>query len=1023
MYFHWSAGSPKPLSRGAARASGSELRQAASGERHSLLLLRDGVVYSCGANDRGQLGRRGASSREQPEPIQALETLNTDLVSCGKEHSLAVCHNGRVFAWGAGSEGQLGIGEFKEISFTPKKINTLTDRKIIQVSCGHYHSLALSQDGIVFSWGKNSQGQLGLGKNFSSQASPQRVRSLEGIPVAQVAAGGAHSFALSLSGTSFGWGGNQAGQLALSGSNVPEQIYKPRSIGALKNLDVIYISCGSEHTAVLTQDGKVFTFGDNSSGQLGHSSSPEKKGPQLVDRIGGLVSQIDCGSYHTLAYVYTSGQVLSFGHGRSHTSSPSHPEALTKNFDIRCLISAEDLVNVQVKHIFAGTYANFVTTYQNFSSTSASRKTLPEISRINQSRTEKWIAVKKGSTEHEVSKSEIRTIFSSSACLTASFLKKRGTGKIISVDVDLQMARDTFKKLTKKKWISFMITTYLKDNLLRGLPFHSPHQEALSVFLLLPECPVMHDPKNWETLVVPFAEAVCKMSDRSLQVLKKCWASLQESSLNTLVQMLKTAIVSQLHCWTETTQSHCNVKALLGMMKKVHKVNKINCQLPENTFNINELFYFLNFYAERARVFFRNTKPVKVPAEDSSPVIFSDFPFVFNLLSKIKLLQAETHMVMLRSEEKTYQDLRQTILQRSDTFPSPPKLILRVRRSHLVEDALRQLSQVEVPNLWKVLLVEFIKEIDPEAGGVSAEFFHCIFEEMTQPEYGMFIYPEEGSYMWFPVRPKFEKKRYFLFGILCGLSLFNLNVANLPFPLALFKKLLDQKPSLEDLKELSPLLGKSLQEILNDDAGDIEEELDIYFSVHWDQNDVDLIPNGISIPVDQTNKRDYVSKCVDYIFNTSVKVLYEEFQRGFYTVCKKEMLGFFQPEELMAAMIGNTDYDWKQFEKNSKYDQGYHKSHPTILMFWKAFHKLTLDEKKKFLLFLTGSDRLRVTGMQEIGIVFRCPETFSEEDCPRSVTCYNILDLPKYSTMEKVEEALQVAINNARGFVSPRNPP
>ncbi|XP_037686165.1 probable E3 ubiquitin-protein ligase HERC6 isoform X2 [Choloepus didactylus] len=1023
MYFCWGADSPRPRRRGATGAGGAELLQAACGERHSLLLMSDGVVHSNGDNSRGQLGRRGAPRGERPEPIRALETLKVDLVSCGKEHSLAVCHKGRVFAWGAGSEGQLGIGEFKEISFTPRKINTLTGTKIIQVSCGHFHSLALSQDGKVFSWGKNSQGQLGLGKEFPSQASPQRVRSLEGIPLAQVAAGGAHSFALSLSGTSFGWGNNNAGQLALSGNNVPEQIYKPRSIGALKNLDVIYISCGYEHTAVLTQVGKVFTFGDNSSGQLGHSPSAEKRGPQLVERIGGLVSQIDCGSYHTLAYVYTSGQVVCFGRGPGHTSSPSQPEALTKNFDISCLISAEDLAKVQVKHIFAGVYANFVTTYQKASSTSVSRKTLPEISRINQSLTEKWIAVKRGSTEHEVAKREIGMIFSSPACLTASFLKERGSGEMISIDVDLQMARDIFKKLTKTEWVSFMITMCLRDDLLRALPFHSPHQEALSVFLLLPECPVMHDFKNWESLVVPFAEAVCKMSDQSLRVLKKCWASLQESSLNRLVQMLKTAVVSQLNCWTETMQSHCNLKALLGVMKEVHKVNTANCQLPENTFNINELSYFLNFFAERTRFLARNEN--LVPAENPSPIIFSDFPFVFNLLSKIKLLQADSYIKILRSEDREdkYQVLMQTVLQRNDKLLSPHQLILRVRRSHLVEDALRQLSQLEVTDLWKPLVVEFIKEIVPEAGGVSAEFFHCIFEEMTQSEYGMFIYPEQGSYIWFPVRPKFEKKRYFLLGILCGLSLLNLNVANLPFPLALFKKLLGQKPSFEDLKELSPLLGKSLQEVLNDEADDIGEELYIHFSIHWDQNDVDLIPNGISIPVDQTNKKDYVSKCVDYIFNTSVKVLYEEFQRGFYRVCNKEILEHFQPEELRAAIVGNTDYDWKLLEKNSKYDQGYHKSHPTILMFWKAFHKLTLDEKKKFLLFLTGSDRMHVTGMQEMGIVFRCPETLSEDDCPRAVTCHNILYLPKYSTMERVEEALQIAINSNKGFVLPRITP
>ncbi|MBZ3878827.1 putative E3 ubiquitin-protein ligase HERC6 [Sciurus carolinensis] len=645
MYFCWGAGS-QARERRLARDVGAQLLQAASGERHSLLLLTDHTVYSCGDNSRGQLGRRGVPSGEQPERIEALETLHVDLVSCGKEHSLAVCHRGRVFAWGAGSEGQLGIGEIKEVNVTP--------------------------------------------------------------------------------------------------------------------------------------------------------------------------------NYHTLVYVYTTGQVVSFGRGPGCTSNVTHQEATTENFDMSCLISAD-------------------------------------------------------------------------------------------------------------------------------------------------ECPVMQDSQN-QSLVVSFAKAICKMSNQSLQVLKKCWASAEASSLNTLVQMLKTAIVSQLLLPTTMEQSHLNFKALLETMKEVHKV----------------------------------------PAETPSPVVFSDFPFIFNLPCKIKLLKADSEIKMLEYS-------RQTILPEGNTLST---FTLRVRRRHLVEDALRQLSQVEVPDLRKLLVVEFIKEIRPESGGVSSEFFHCIFEEMTKPTYGMFMYPEKDSCMWFPVNPTIEKKRYFLFGMLCGLSLYNLNVANLSFPLALYKKLLDKKPSLEDLKELNPLLGKNLQKVLNDEADDLEE-LSIYFSIHWDQTDVDLIPNGISIAVDQGNKKHYVSRCVDYIFNISVKAVYEEFHRGFYKVCDWEIIRLFQPEELMMAIIGDTNYDWKRFEKNSKYEQEYHRSHPTIQMFWKAFHKLTLDEKKKFLLFLTGRDRMHVRGIQDIGIIFRCPESFSENDLPRSVTCYSILDLPKYSTMERMEDALQVAINNSRGFVSP----
>uniref|UniRef100_I3MQB1 HECT and RLD domain containing E3 ubiquitin protein ligase family member 6 n=1 Tax=Ictidomys tridecemlineatus TaxID=43179 RepID=I3MQB1_ICTTR len=888
MYFSWGAGS-QGRKRG---ARGDQLLQAASGERHSLLLLNHHEVHSFGDNSRGQLGQRGVPRRERPELIQALATLHVAFVSCGKEHSLAVCHRGRVFAWGAGSEGQLGIGEIKEINFIPKKINALADIKIIQVSCGHYHSLALSKDGQVFSWGKNSHGQLGLGNEFPSQASPQRVKSLEGIPLAQVAAGGAHSFALSLCGTSFGWGNNNAGQLALSGKNVPEQSYKPRSIGALKNLGVIYISCGDEHTAVLTQ------VIQNVRGQLGHSTTAKSRGPQLVKRINGLVSQIDCGSYHTLAYVYTTGQVVSFGHGPGCTSNPAHSEATTEDFDMRCLISASGMN-------FTGTISSITTTRKHdASSTSVSKKILPEISRMNQSLAEKWLAVKIGSSEYEVAKSEIGIIFSSPACLTASFLKQRGTEERISIDVDLQMARDIFKKITKKEWISSMMTTSLRDNLLQALPYHSPHQEALSVFLLLPECPVMQDSQN-QSLVVSFAEAVCKMSNQSLQVLRKCWALSEASSLNTLVQMLKTPIASQLRfprLLMIVEQNHLNFKALLGTMKEVHKKNKSNCQLPEDTFHINELSDLLDFREERRKLFAECNSLVNTP----SPIPFSDFPFIFNLPCKIKLLKADAE------------------IKRMSVFPSlsPSNglFTLRVRRTHLVEDALRQLCQAEVPDLRK-LFVEFIEEIRPENGGVSSEFFHCMFEEMTKPNYGMFMYPEKNSYMWFPVNPTIEKKNYFLFGILCGLSLYNLNVANLSFPLALYKKLLCKKPSLEDLKELRKNWYCGVV-----DYSDLQSCL-----IHWDQTDVDLIPNGISVPVDQSNN--------------------------------------------------------------------------------------TLTKLHSFLVFLTGRDRLHVRGIQDVGIQFRCPTTCSENDFPRSLTCHSILYLPKYSTMERMQEALQVAINNSRGFV------
>uniref|UniRef100_A0A452HXQ4 HECT-type E3 ubiquitin transferase n=1 Tax=Gopherus agassizii TaxID=38772 RepID=A0A452HXQ4_9SAUR len=509
------------------------------------------------------------------------------------------------------------------------------------------------------------------------------------------------------------------------------------------------------------------------------------------------------------------------------------------------------------------------------------------------------------------------------------------------IGVDLQKARDVFDELTKKEWIVNQINYYLLADLIPGLPLHSPHREALSIFLLLPECSVMYKEQNLEPFVMRLAQAINSMSDRSSNILEKCWMSLSASFLDTVVQMFKKAVVSQLTFYTSSL--YRGTKPLLEVLEKLYRVSM--CSLNKSQFI-----------------------------------------------------------------------LKQNELLRKSELPELPVFPLQVKRSNLVEDTLRKLSLVEDSVLKKQLLVQFEGELGGlDAGGVILEFFLYLFEEMVNPQYGMFVYCDPASPMWFPTSPSVEKKKYFFFGILCGLSLFNRIIAFIPFPLAIFKKLLDKKPSLKDLKELTiDSIGNCLMERTLPGLLPLVTRMFSWFQVSWDNKEVDLIPDGSSIAVNNKNKKDFVNKYVDYIFNKSVEVIYEEFKRGFYKVLDREILRFFQPQELMEVAIGNANYDWNKFEKNAVYWGMYTPSHPTIKMFWKVFHELTVAQKK---VFLTGrSDRIPVMGMDCIKIKFSPHVTMSEDHIPEAQTCYHILVLPQYCTIEKLREKLLLAIDNNRGF-------
>lgn len=289
----------------------TQIVEIACGENYTVVLTNSGEIYSCGNNDHGQLGHDKPKRRLQLIPD--LDSFRFKKVACGASHTLAVNEWGQLFSWGSNQEGQLGLNTNSIIKSTPSMVKTLGSSVIIQVSCGLKHVIALTNDGVLFAWGSNSDGQLGLGSNISNTTKPTLIDTLLSVPISFITCGGYHTIVVTKSGGIFGWGRNTFGQI---GVNNTTDVPLPCQLRTLRNTKVTYASCGENFSAFLTIDGGVFTCGAGMYGQLGHGNKNNEVLPRKVmELMGSVVTQISCGKRHMLAFVPSRGRIYAWGLG------------------------------------------------------------------------------------------------------------------------------------------------------------------------------------------------------------------------------------------------------------------------------------------------------------------------------------------------------------------------------------------------------------------------------------------------------------------------------------------------------------------------------------------------------------------------------------------------------------------------------------------------------------------------------------------------------------------------------------
>jgi alpha-tubulin suppressor-like RCC1 family protein len=277
-------------------------------------------LWMWGLNDLGQLGQSNTTNRSSPVQVNGI-LWGWSQLTVGQGVTLALLSNGSLWTWGGNTYGQLGVGSIGTNILSPVQIGALSTWT--RISAGNYFAFALKNDGTLWSWGNNSNGQLGINTSTLSAIS-NPVQSGTVSTWTQVSCGYNFTMAIQSNGTLWAWGRNNASQLGLG--DITDRS-SPAQIGALSTWS--RISSGNTFTAAIQSNGTLWTWGNNLNGQLGVNTNIVRISSPV--QVGALSTwtQVACG-YSILA-LQTPGTLWSWGYnvwgqlGQSDTTNRSSP--------------------------------------------------------------------------------------------------------------------------------------------------------------------------------------------------------------------------------------------------------------------------------------------------------------------------------------------------------------------------------------------------------------------------------------------------------------------------------------------------------------------------------------------------------------------------------------------------------------------------------------------------------------------------------------------------------------------------
>jgi len=383
-------------------------------------------------------------------------------------------------------------------------------------------------------------------------------------------------------------------------------------------------------------------------------------------------------------------------------------------------------------------------------------------------------------------------------------------------------------------------------------------------------------------------------------------------------------------------------------------------------------------------------------------------------------------------------------------------LVLDIRRDHLLEDAFDQLWGREHRELLRPLKVKIGSregegEEGVDHGGVSQEFFRLIWAQAFDPDMGLFDTDETTRMSWFQPCSTEPRQTYELFGMLVGLAIYNGVTLPVTFPLALYRKLLG-KPvkSITHIRDGWPSVAKSFEAMLAWKDDDVEDifGLDYAFTFEsagktytidmhnptaaaWVKSGGDIRSfiaefedDGPPPLVTNANRVRFVEDFIAWRTDYSITREFAAFAKGFHTILPSvsphspSPLSLLSAELLRSITEGYPDFAVEDLRRITRYEDGYHASHPLIQHFWTIVENYDTTQRRRLLEFVTASDRVPVGGVGSVTFVILRAGADSER-VPTSMTCYGRLMIPEYDCRDggaKLEAKLRIALENTVGF-------